>query len=1673
MFALCSAILTLYQTTASAEETSQTPIWQGNVDIDFADQALRDAGLNVELRGIGTQDGTRAMRLSSEVTPCNGWTIDVDPTGYPMLSGGLDTTGAVLFSSEGHRSTIGNLRFVPDDAGYWSVIDRLGRTDESRKVMRLIPATKAYRPTTQRLQLTGKLTITQTLADELGVPRLAGLAIASVTIRLERLTTPAATEPIGPAALDTTPSQIAGVIGPDVIVGDIHQINNYGVFGQTAAYAIGTVSCNVGDAELAWVASTNQHPVIAQNMYRLKEGRFEQIGMSWLKHGFYAVSGGLCYSDCQGTDGTTLGVHCSDPYSANLNGAQNNLGPRYEVNAFTGDFNYPPADPFYTSSIARRLQVDLADVDQSLNSGATYYVESHYVTPDDAAAGNQDNNASYRAVNVTGTGLDVQVSLTSATRRTLPAIRAWQANDPGVVMSNVRVPGDGHFILAAKATDLGDGFWSYEYALHNINAHRSGEWFRIPIDPTANVRNIGFHDVSYHSGEPFSGTDWSMNRSSVTVTWSTTPFDTNPNANALRWGTLYNFRFETDVPPETSVATIGLFRTGSPDRVDAATIGPATNVTDCNGNDTPDSSDIADGFSVDCNGNAIPDECESHKPLATLWATGFVDPVAIAGIPDNADRVLVAERSGRVLIRDNGQTLPTPFLNLTGSIAAGPEQGLLGLAVDPNFATTGHVFVAYSDLAGTTVISRFTTQADPDQLDLGTEVIIKTIPQPFDTRNGGILTFGADGMLYVGMGDGGGINDPLNSAQEPGSLLGKVLRLDINAPQPYIPASNPFTKTPLPLDEIWAIGLRHPRGMSVDTGTGDVFIPDNGQDATEELNIHMGGTLAGENYGWRCMEGASCTGLSGCTCLDPLLTGADITFASNASGCGIVGGEAYRGCAMPDGTGTYYYADTCTGTIHSLRYVNGLVTEERDATADLLAAVGTVGEIAVFGADGIGEIYFATAAGDLYKLISNPAVCGNGIPEPGEQCDDNNLDPGDGCNAICEIEPAASNDLCAGAFSISEGVHAFTTANAATDGPDEPALCDANGQTTVDNDVWFLYTASCKGFATINTCTADFDTRIAVYDGPACPTAASTATACFENGCVGKQLIFNVQACQSYLIRIGGTAGQTGTGSVSIGCTPSPLITDCNGNLVEDDTDIICQTSTDGNGNGVPDECETNGDPLLGGRLYDNWWTETTAPPPTSDHPLWQYRPDTLSNTRTGADTWRCKECHGWDYAGVDGQYGTGTHRTGFPGILGATLEAGDMFTLLREPPSNGGAPGVLNGHDYGSVLPDIRITDLVAFAIGGTIDDGAFINPVDGTFLGDPVAGENNYQFESAPPCTLCHGADGATINFATFNNPEYLGTIANTNPWEFLHKTRVGQPAAPMPSWLDNGGTNQGAADIGRYAQLNLATECVDAAQCDDGIACTVNTCAIDGTCAFPPDDAFCIDDGIFCNGPEVCDGTLDCVSAGNPCTGTCDEIDGCGCLPPLVATVGGRYLAVTPQALDNATPMAILVTPTCTLGQPSYIGAPIAPYNVAPLVESRTQAAFLTSAQWGETVYVFGQDIVPNTQYDVSTDCGGPSPMISDPTVGQTGLWGDVTGPADAGVATPPDGFVNFRDIKAVVDGFLQDTSAPPVYATDLFGCRPVQIIDFSDISAAVSAFLGETYPEASLCPGPCWE
>ncbi len=368
------------------------------------------------------------------------------------------------------------------------------------------------------------------------------------------------------------PPGCSPAIGPDVIVGDVSDVMNYNALLGVDALSLGTTSCNMGNAPLNWYASTNQHPVIGGNLYRYKvvdgAGRFEQVGMSWLKHGFAALSGSLC-CPCQGGGGTQLGVGCSDPYGAGLNGNQGPLGPKWQVDANSGFFVYPPANPGWSGSTARRLEVELTDLEVTAGSTTRYFGECQYVTPDDAAAGNQNNNASWREIAVSGPATNYTISLVGTTQRSQSAIRVWAQIDPQVVLTDVQVPNEGLFIVGSRAYDLGAGLWRYEYSVYNMNSHRSGGTFAVPVPAGANVTNAGFHGVTYRNGDGpgnvnISNTPWTFAVGGGLASWATETEAQNISANALRWGTTYSFRFDCDVAPANGSVVLGLWRGGNP-----------------------------------------------------------------------------------------------------------------------------------------------------------------------------------------------------------------------------------------------------------------------------------------------------------------------------------------------------------------------------------------------------------------------------------------------------------------------------------------------------------------------------------------------------------------------------------------------------------------------------------------------------------------------------------------------------------------------------------------------------------------------------------------------------------------------------------------------------------------------------------------------------------------------------------------------------------------------------------------------------------------------------------------------------------------------------------------------------------------------------------------------------
>lgn len=379
-------------------------------------------------------------------------------------------------------------------------------------------------------------------------------------------------------------------VGPDVTVYSVSGFSNYGAVGGVRAYSLGTTSCNIGDRPVNWCDSpggcsglqSNQHPVIAQSVYRLKEGRFEQIGMSWLKHGFLSTNSNAG-SSCVGPGsqqctvpprgGDELGIGCTDTYGSGLNGSWSYMGPRSEVNATTGNFPFPAGNGPQSQVIDQRIQILESDLDAALNPGALYWGEGHYVADNDALAGNGFNNASYRPLTV-GAAPGYDLSFNGSTIREKSAVDAWLVADPAVESVAVDFE-DGvspaeRFEVARKVTEPSPGQFHFEYAIRNMNSDRSGRRLSIRFDGPVSFSNVGFKDVDHHSGEPYDPTDWLVDTGTPvdTISWSGGDFATDPDGNALRWGTMYNFWFDADVgPDQIDFHELTLFRPGTPCRV--------------------------------------------------------------------------------------------------------------------------------------------------------------------------------------------------------------------------------------------------------------------------------------------------------------------------------------------------------------------------------------------------------------------------------------------------------------------------------------------------------------------------------------------------------------------------------------------------------------------------------------------------------------------------------------------------------------------------------------------------------------------------------------------------------------------------------------------------------------------------------------------------------------------------------------------------------------------------------------------------------------------------------------------------------------------------------------------------------------------------------------------------
>lgn len=347
---------------------------------------------------------------------------------------------------------------------------------------------------------------------------------------------------------------------------------------------------------------------------------------------------------------------------------------------------------------------------------------------------------------------------------------------------------------------------------------------------------------------------------------------------------------------------------------------------------------------------------------------GLEAPLLATHAGDGSGRLFVLEQVGRIRIVEDGELRPEPFLDVSDRLVAGGEQGLLGLAFHPGFVSNGRFFVNYTDVNGDTVVAEYGLDAaDPDRADPASERVLLRIDQPFANHNGGNLAFGPDGFLYVGTGDGGSAGDPMGNGQRLDTLLGKILRIDVDDRsdgRPYaIPPDNPFVGREGARPEIWAFGLRNPWRFSFDREGGDLWIGDVGQASVEEIDRAPWGE-PGVNYGWNTMEGRACFAPeAGCD-----QTGLTLPVAvyGHDEGCSVTGGFVYRGEGWPDLVGAYLFSDFCSGTIWAL--------DARRPGAGATALLETGRAISSFGEDEAGELYVTDlAGGELLRVVAPPA----------------------------------------------------------------------------------------------------------------------------------------------------------------------------------------------------------------------------------------------------------------------------------------------------------------------------------------------------------------------------------------------------------------------------------------------------------------------------------------------------------------------------------------------------------------------------------------------------------------------------------------------------------------------------------------------------------------------------
>lgn len=345
------------------------------------------------------------------------------------------------------------------------------------------------------------------------------------------------------------------------------------------AVSLPITTCNLGQQPLSWTVNSTTTPAFGMNLFRVSADRVEQIGQGWVHFGILPLQAAVCCT-CTPVGGSMLGPGCSNSDAATIMGHQPTAGPKVDVNPLTGAFPAMPSSPPYSGTTARRLRARVTDL---TGFAGSYLAEVQAIHPSEDPSAAR-NNVSYRRVTVSANGNERAFLLADSIVAGEPAIRAWAAMTPGVVETEVFLPEVGLAWVAARAVEVEAGRWHYEYAVQNVTIARAIQSISIPRGPGAAAGNFSFHDVDYADGDGINGvtragTDWPALSLNEAIVWATTPFATNPNANALRWGTLYNFGFDSTTPPCEGEITLTLFEPGSPATLAVSTIVPGCSVT--------------------------------------------------------------------------------------------------------------------------------------------------------------------------------------------------------------------------------------------------------------------------------------------------------------------------------------------------------------------------------------------------------------------------------------------------------------------------------------------------------------------------------------------------------------------------------------------------------------------------------------------------------------------------------------------------------------------------------------------------------------------------------------------------------------------------------------------------------------------------------------------------------------------------------------------------------------------------------------------------------------------------------------------------------------------------------------------------------------------------------------